>query len=168
MSFATQTGSAHAIGLNKKHSYSATKQAMANASCKDVLDCRSSMDRQELRSINDAESLKKLLLDNGCKVAVLKLVGDDDNSPSKVTYEVTDSNLEIPSTGQINHEFQAVNTWVKETKSTLSKSFQDLICLAWTSKDMMRLAHAFPQSLSIDATHKRVKIDGLALLTRVL
>ena len=137
MSFATQTGSAHAIGLNKKHSYHATKQAMANASCKDVLDCRSSMDRQELRSINDAESLKKLLLDNGCKVAVLKLVGDDDNSPSKVTYEVTDSNLEIPSTGQINHEFQAVNTWVKETKSTLSKSFQDLLCLAWTSKDMM-------------------------------
>ena len=79
MSFATQTGSAQAIGLNKQHSFATTKEAMANVSCKDTLDSRTDMDRQELRSINDADSLKKLLLNNGCKVAVLKLVGDDDD-----------------------------------------------------------------------------------------
>jgi hypothetical protein len=60
MSFATRTGSAHAIGLNKKHRYATTKQAMANASCKDAVDCTSSMDLQELRSMNDAESVKEL------------------------------------------------------------------------------------------------------------
>ena len=102
MSFATQTGSAQAIGLNKQHSFATTKQAMANASCKDTLDSRTDMDRQELRSINDADSLKKLLLNNGCKVAVLKLVGyDDNNRPSKVTYEVSDNSIETPKTGQI-------------------------------------------------------------------
>ena len=165
MSFATKTGSAHATGLNKQHGYATTKQAMANASTKDMIDSRSSIDRQELRSINDADSLKDLLHDNGCKVAILKLVGKGNDTPSKVTYEVTESNISDPTTGQINEDTAAAANWVKETKSSLSKSHEDLICLAWTSKDMMRLANAFCQSLSIDATHKTVKIDGLSLLT---
>ena len=74
MSFATRTGSAHATGLNKKQRYATTKQAMANASCKDAVDCTSSMDLSALRSMNGAESVKELLLNNGCKVTVLKLV----------------------------------------------------------------------------------------------
>lgn len=78
---------------------------------------------------------------------------------------MTDSNISDPTTGQINEDTAAAANWVKETKSSLSKSHEDLICLAWTSKDMMRLANAFPQSLSIDVTHKTVKIDGLSLLT---
>jgi predicted protein tyrosine phosphatase len=57
-----------------------------------------------------------------------------------------------------------VQEWVHETKSAKMANQDTLICLGWASKDMIWLANAFPQSLSVDATHKTVNIDG-SLLT---
>ena len=80
----------------------------------------------------------------------------DHSSPVKhntITYDIS-GNGQASTSGEIDYGQEAVTEWVKNTKSILSKQQQDLICTAWTSKDVMKLARALT-----------VKIDGLLLLT---
>ena len=142
---------------------------MANSSTKDTISARSKIDKSHLMKLNDAEGITKLLHEYGCRVLCLKMVTnklDDHSSPVKpnsITYDISENGK--ASSGEINYGQEAVTEWVETTKSDLSNQQQDLICIAWTSKDMIKLAIAFPQTLAIDATHKTVKIDGLLLLT---
>ena len=163
MSYATNSSSGVAGGMYKMHREQSTKQAMANAGKKDKIDSHSSVDKSILRGINDADGVRDLLHHHGCKVLILKLTKGKDKDEG-ITYDVSDGIINN-SGGDIDYGKDDVSKWVKDTKSGLSTHHKDLICIAWTSNDMMRLANAFPQSLSIDLTHKAVKIDGLSLLT---
>ena len=165
MGFATSSSSSMAIGMYKMHRHTVTKQAMANSSSKDKISFHSDIDKSKLKEMNDAQGVRDILHEHRCKVLILELI--DSPNPSSVPtvkFNVTEPDVDATS-GSINHDTNGVSSWVQETKSSLSKQHKDLICIAWISKDMKRLANAFSQSLSIDATHKTVKIDGLSHLT---
>ena len=165
MGFATSSSSSMATGMYKMHRYTVTKQAMANSLSKDTISFHSDIDKSKLREMNDAQGVRDILHEHVCKVLILELI--DSPNPSSVPtvkFNVTEPDVDATS-GSINHDENNVSSWVQETKSSLSKQHKDLICIAWISKDMKRLANAFSQSLSIDATHKTVKIDGLSHLT---
>ena len=166
MGFATGSSPSMAVGMYKMHNHSVTKQAMANSSLKDKISFHSDIDKSKLRGMNDAQGVRDLLHEHGCKVLILELI-DNSKNPTKVptvNYNVTEPDVDAMS-GRINHDESSVSSWVHETKSSLSKQHKDLICIAWITTDMKRLANAFSQSLSIDATHKTVKIDDLSHLS---
>lgn len=170
MGFATSSSSSMAMGMYKMHKHTVTKQAMANCSVKDKISFHSDIDKSKLREVNDAEGVRDVLHEHGCRVLILQLMGSTSQcSVPKVTYDVSEPDVDSTS-GNIDYDEKGVDekgvsSWVQQTKSSLSKQHKDLICIAWITKDMKRLANAFSQSLSIDATHKTVKIDGLSHLT---
>ena len=165
MGFATSSSSSMAMGIYKMHRHTVTKQAMANSSLRDKISFHSHIDTSKLREVNDADGVRDILHEHDCTVLILQLI----NSPSPtnmptVKYNVTEPHVDSTS-GSIGYDENGVSSWVQDTKSSLSKQHKDLICIAWINKEMKRLANAFSQSLSIDATHKTVKIDGLSHLT---
>ena len=174
MGYATPSGSSQASGLRKLHNVDRTKQAVSNAAVKDTVNEESSTDRKVLRELNDADGCRDHLVQaHKCKVLLLKLRNEDEanNQKTSIACDVTDITgqegggviIDDGSGGDLNVE--AVQEWLRKTKSTLSANHTDLVCFAWTTKEMIKLANAFPQSLSLDATHKATKIDGLSLFT---
>jgi hypothetical protein len=164
MAFASTSGHALASGLRNKHHVHLTKQAMSNAANSSKISTH--FDTDYLRNMHDAGSVQQLLLNSDCKVIMLTL---HDNLPSespKISLSVCDT-FGGAATKEVCTDVvtEQVQEWVMGTKSMKSTVKDTLICLGWASKDMIRLANAFPQALSIDATHKTVNIDGLSLLT---
>ena len=155
MGYATSSAASQARGMNRLFQVRPTKQSMANSSTKDTISARSKIDKSHLMQLNDAEGITKLLHEYGCRVLCLKMVTnklDDHSSPVKpnsITYNISGNGK--ASSGEIDYGQEAVTEWVETTKSDLSNQQQDLICIAWTSKDMIKLARAFPQTLAIDA-----------------
>ena len=138
MGFATGSSSSMAVGMYKMHKHTVTKQAMANSLLKDKISFHSDIDKSKLREMNDAQGVRDLLHEHGCKVLILELI-DNSKNPSKVptvNYNVTEPDVDAMS-GRINHDQSGVSSWVNETKSSLSKhQHKDLICIAWITTDM--------------------------------
>ena len=93
--------------------------------------------------------------------------------PPKVENEVTSfckSNaLRTDIQGLLGKEDSVVTNslaaeWIKGERKYTGSKREDLICINWMNIDMVKLVNTFRHSLSIDATHKAVKIDGLSLL----
>jgi hypothetical protein len=165
MAYASTSGHALASGLRNKHKLHVTKPAMSNAAQSSKISPLFGTDY--LRNMHDAESVRQLLLHSDCKAIMLSLHDPSIQSdPPTVSLSVCDTVGEVPVTKEVcDVATEIVQEWVHETKSTKMANQDTLICLGWASKDMIRLANAFPQSLSVDATHKTVNIDGLSLLT---
>ena len=64
---------------------------------------------------------------------------------------------------EIDYGQEVVTEWVQSTKNVFTKQQQDLICIAWTNEDIIKLARAFPQTLAIDATQKTILLLTVTL-----
>ena len=189
MSFATSSGSSQANGLRKMSNHKMTKQAACNAKKNDVVSLKVDVDEEELRAINNRESLTKLLLKYECRVIAMThkvcdstkentdwMKKSDTASSLLTTHDILSApstsavTLTVAEKGQIERSTnveeggQEAAAWVSSEKSAYSKDSKHLLCLAWANEDQIKLARAFSQSLSIDCTHKATA-DGYYLFT---
>ena len=163
MAMATDSASAQAIGMNHMHGKHMTKQAMANAGRRDKIHPDVDFDKAFLKSINDADGVCTVLHAYGNTVLVLLLKRAKSNDDS-VTYDMQDAGKDT-ETGEVLFDVQEARAWADSEGGTSQPGKKNLLCIAWSSREMKKLAKAFPQSISIDATHKTVNIDNMYHLT---
>lgn len=167
MSLATRSPSSQASGVRKVSggTVTRTKQAMANAGIKDTTSLNDNkFTKKYLQSMDSAEELTSLLHEHECTVLTIT------NKKANVSMNVSNkkeasAKVACESLGDPNLIGDAARQWIEDEKSCLSSSESDLLCIAWCSPAMYKMARAFSQSLSIDGTHKTVTIDNMVHLT---
>ncbi|GFH50137.1 hypothetical protein CTEN210_06613 [Chaetoceros tenuissimus] len=167
MSLATRSPSNQAAGVRKISGGSVhrTKQAMTNAGIKDTTSLEDDkFTRKYLQNLDSAEELSSLLHEHEC--TVLTITNKKDNVSMNVSNKKEASvKVACESLGDPNLTGDAARQWIEDEKSCLSSSDSDLLCIAWCSPAMYKMARAYSQTLSIDGTHKTVTIDNMVHLT---
>jgi hypothetical protein len=174
MSLATGSAAAQARGVRTLSSGNlmTTKQAMINAGKKDTQDLlnASKFTKEYLQSVNTAEEMKELLHHHNCTVLIIsKKKGDehdkDEPATSTVKMSVSNSSSDINKPIYVS-EMPLNNEPVEvQIQNAIASTGSYLLCIAWCSPNMKKMANAYPQSLSIDGTFKTVRVDNMTHLT---